>query len=490
MNAQAPNRPRILLADDDPSLRMALTACLNGAGYEITPVASADEAIALLDRHGYDLVVSDMRMPGGGGDAVLAHMQTHHAATPLILMSGDGDISEAVTTLRRGAEDYLVKPFNLEVFEERVARILIRREAQELNPGLVAGGAASPPVATEGVIAVAAASKRVLALADNVAASRATVLLVGESGTGKERVARYLHQRSDRASAPFVAVNCAAIPENLLESELFGHEKGSFSGASARRLGRFEQAHGGTILLDEISEMDLTLQAKLLRVLQEFEVDRVGGDRPIAVDVRVICTTNRDLRRMVDEGLFREDLYYRIHVFPLRLPPLRDRKEDIPELASHFVHRLARANGRAVAGLTEAAVDGLLRHDWPGNVRDLENTLERAVLLCEGSHILPEHLLTHEGRPLAVDPHGMPRMVRSATVRDDDCLKFMPGTPLAQVEQTMILHTLRSTGGNRTHTSRLLGISIRTLRNRLKEYRQAGIDVHPPPAAAPMVSFA
>ncbi len=227
--------------------------------------------------------------------------------------------------------------------------------------------------------------------------------------------------------------------------------------------------------------MDLTLQAKLLRVLQEFEVDRVGGDGPISVDVRIICTTNRDLRQMVDEGHFREDLYYRIHVFPLRLPALRDRREDIPALAHHFISRLMRDSGRVPDGLSEAAVELLARHDWPGNVRDLENTLERAVLLCDGTSIEPAHLVSNDGAPLGDSAVQGARRGKSAD-RDSDCLRFRPGTPLAEVEQSMILQTLHSTGGNRTHTSRMLGISIRTLRNRLREYRQAGFDVHPPSA--------
>ena len=464
-------RTHLLVADDDPSLRRVLTVALRRAGHEVTACASGDEAVALLACQRFDAVVTDLHMPGCSGLEVLRSARQARPDLPVIIVSGCNDAGEAVSALKEGASDYVVKPYDLDDLEARLGRVLAASSRPSASP------------AREGLIAASAAMRRVLSLAENVAASRATVLVVGESGTGKERVARFLHDTSSRAGGPFVAVNCAAIPENLLESELFGHERGAFSGADRRRIGKFEAASGGTLLLDEIGEMDLDLQPKLLRVLQEFEVDRVGGNGPVQVDVRVICTTNRDLRELVEAGRFREDLYYRIHVFPLRLPPLRERPEDIPELAHHFVARSFRTNRRAPGRITDRALDALLCHSWPGNVRELENVVERAVLLCAGSEVDLEHLVSLGGRHLASRPRPPAAHARPA---GDTCptVRFSLGTSLAEMERRLILETLQATGGNRTHTSRLLGISIRTLRNRLRDYRQAGIAVAPPAVGA------
>jgi len=461
-----PPKARILVADDDTGVRRMLARALARQGWDTTCCADGDEARALLSRHRFDCVVTDLQMPGCSGREVLRSALRQHPGLPVILISAENDVEVAVAALREGARDYLVKPFELAVLLDRIRRALAGR-----GPG---GG----DEARETVVAASPAMQRILSQAENVADSRATVLLVGESGTGKERVARFLHAASQRKSGPFVAVNCAAIPESLLESELFGHEKGSFSGADRRHVGKFEAASGGTLLLDEIGDMALPLQAKLLRVLQEFEVDRVGGSKPVPVDVRVVCTTNRDLRELVDRGTFREDLYYRIHVFPLRLSPLRERPEDVPELARHFLARSAEANRRPVTGLTDHALDALLCHSWPGNVRELENTMERAVLLCRGRQVDVGHLLTSGGRPLgARTATPRPRLTHGDGA---EAIHFAPGTSLAEMERRLILKTLEVTGGNRTHTSRMLGISIRTLRNRLREYRQAGLSVAPP----------
>jgi DNA-binding NtrC family response regulator len=316
----------------------------------------------------------------------------------------------------------------------------------------------------------------VIALADQVAGSDASILLTGESGTGKEVLARYVHRKSSRADKPFISVNCAAIPENLLESELFGHEKGAFTGAIARRVGKFEEANGGTLLLDEISEMDARLQAKLLRAVQEREIDRVGGVKPVKVDIRIIATSNRDLADAVKRGTFREDLLYRLNVVNLRLPPLRERPKDILALARHFAHKYAEANGvpfRPIASTTERL---LISHGWRGNVRELENTLHRAVLLAEGPEILPEAIRLPDGTHVGAQhlPAPVSAAVQAASVITT---RGLVGRTVADVERDLILDTLGHCLGNRTHAANILGISIRTLRNKLREYSQAGLAI-------------
>ncbi len=324
----------------------------------------------------------------------------------------------------------------------------------------------------------------VMELASLAAQSSVVVLLEGESGTGKEMLARFIHRRSGR-SGEFVAVNCAALPDNLLESELFGHERGAFTGATQRRIGCFEAARGGTILLDEISELSLPLQAKLLRVLQEFRIRRVGSTTSIPVDVKVVATSNRDLRGMVEQGLFRRDLYYRLRVFPIQIPALRERPGDIRVLAEFFVRRYAKQHGKPVTGLDRDAMAALLRHQWPGNVRELENTISRAVILAQGGLIRPMHLLLESqtealgGVNVPALPHGEP--VGSGD-EVDRVLARLAGMPLAELETRMILLTLEAFGGNRTRTAQALGISIRTLRNRLRAYRDAGLEVPEPPS--------
>ncbi|MDH5752119.1 MAG: sigma-54 dependent transcriptional regulator, partial [Deltaproteobacteria bacterium] len=331
------------------------------------------------------------------------------------------------------------------------------------------------------------AMQQLLGVAENVARSKATVLIQSESGTGKELLARYIHVRSDRPDGPFVAVNCAALPETLLESELFGHRKGAFTGAIQDHKGRFEQAHGGTILLDEISEMALPLQAKLLRVLQEHEVDRIGGKEPISVDVRVIATTNRDLFKYVEEGKFREDLYYRLNVIPMRLPPLRERKGDVPLLADHFIRKHAMRNGRSAVAISNEAIEVLCHYNWRGNVRELENVMERALLLCDGKSILPHHLLMGQSpstaqaaaaiapAPAAQEaPAAGSNGSGSPAQPSGETLGISVGMSMREVEKKLIFETLRNTGGNRTQAAKVLSISIRTLRNKLNEYAADG----------------
>jgi DNA-binding NtrC family response regulator len=322
----------------------------------------------------------------------------------------------------------------------------------------------------------------VITLADQVAPSEASLLITGESGVGKEVLARYLHAKSRRARRPFISVNCAAIPENLLESELFGHERGAFTGAVARRIGKFEEASGGTLLLDEISEMDGRLQAKLLRALQEREIDRVGGGKPVKVDIRVIATSNRDLAQAVRDGTFREDLLYRLNVINLRLPPLRERPGDILALAEHFTRKYAAANGAPERPLSAAARQRLLSHRWPGNVRELENAIHRAVLLATGAEIEEFAIRLPDGAPMPPGPGA--ETARAASIAAEAANRGFVGQTVAQMEQQLIIDTLGHCFGNRTHAANILGISIRTLRNKLKEYGDAGVAVPPPQGAA------
>ena len=328
------------------------------------------------------------------------------------------------------------------------------------------------------------AMQRVIQLADQIAGSEASVLITGESGVGKEVMARYVHKQSRRASKPFISVNCAAIPENLLESELFGHEKGAFTGAVTRRIGKFEEADGGTLLLDEISEMDARLQAKLLRAIQEREIDRVGGSKPIKVNIRILATSNRNLADAVKEGIFREDLLYRLNVVNLRIPPLRERKLDAVELANYFVEKYAAANGLPGKQLSDEARECVQAHDWPGNVRELENAMHRAVLLSVGDVIDAEAIRSPDGlEPVAASSHPMPTgnpVVDAATQSASALNTSLVGRTVADVEQDLILDTLSHCLGNRTHAANILGISIRTLRNKLKAYSEAGVDVPQP----------
>jgi DNA-binding NtrC family response regulator len=323
----------------------------------------------------------------------------------------------------------------------------------------------------------------VIAMADQIAPSDASILITGESGVGKEVIARYVHQKSRRASKPFISVNCAAIPENLLESELFGHEKGAFTGAVARRIGKFEEAQGGTLLLDEISEMDARLQAKLLRAIQEREIDRVGGAKPVKVDIRILATSNRDLSQAVREGTFREDLLYRLNVVNLRLPPLRERPGDVLAMAEFFVRKYAAANGTQERPLSAEAKRRLAGHRWPGNVRELENAMHRAVLLATGAEIEENAIRLPDGQPFAAaDPHA--RAAQAASLAAETANRGYVGQTVAAVEQQLIIDTLEHCLGNRTHAANILGISIRTLRNKLKEYTEAGVSVPAPQMGA------
>lgn len=435
----------ILVVEDDPALREALTDTLELAGYSVITAGDAEQALASLDHCIPGLVLTDVQMPGMDGHTLLRALKARQPELPVILMTAYGQIERAVQAIRDGAADYLAKPFEPDNLLATVARHF-RRHGE---------------VTAASLIARDPASLALLELARRVAASDASILLTGESGVGKEVYARYIHQHSQRAKHPFIALNCAAIPENLLESVLFGHEKGAFTGASVAQPGKFEQANGGILLLDEISEMPLGLQAKLLRVLQEREVERVGGRTLLPLDVRVIAATNRNLEKWVAEGRFRDDLYYRLNVFPLEIPPLRDRPGDIPALARHFLKRHEIIAGRSGFALSDAALAELTGYDWPGNIRELGNVLQRAMILAPGAEIGPEHLmLPRTSAQVQFNPV-------SASVRPAEA-------GLKDVERDTILTALRRMQGSRRKTAEALAMSERTLRHKLKQYREAG----------------
>lgn len=493
----------ILIVDDEVEMRIAMSETLKHCGYPVELSHNAIDALKKFKNNEYSLVITDMTMPKRSGLELLKDIKSLDPYKPVIMATAYGTIETAVEAMKHGAFDYIVKPFNFENFIFIVERALAYKDSQgpmmirtaTLGEANTAQQGARKPSSNDGVKEIVtqnAAMKSLLDVARNVARSKATILIQSESGTGKELLAQYIHNNSERTGKPFVAVNCAAMPDTLLESELFGHKKGSFTGASQDHRGKFEQAHTGTILLDEISEMALPLQAKLLRVLQEQEVDKVGGKEPIKVDVRVIATTNRHMLECVESGKFREDLYFRLNVIPLALPPLRERKDDIPMLVDHFLVKHANLNGRERPQIAQDAIDVLSNYNWRGNVRELENVVERALLLCNGNEILPNHLLMHSQmgqRTINEDLASATAAVRSAVSAivpaasaESDAESMVAAGPLGievgmsmkEAEKKLIFETLKETGGNRTHASRILGISIRTLRNKLNEYREEG----------------
>ncbi|HTZ00570.1 MAG TPA: sigma-54 dependent transcriptional regulator [Rhodocyclaceae bacterium] len=434
----------ILVVEDDDALRDALLVTLEAAGHEATGAAGGPEALELIGRRSFSMIISDLRMAPMDGLQLLSEVRVRRPGLPMLLMTAFGDVDKAVAAMRGGACDFMLKPFEPRALLEQIARY------------------AQPPQA-EGVVAADPRTEQVLLLAARVAKTDATVLLTGESGTGKEVFARYIHDHSARAKGPFDAINCAAIPDNLLEATLFGHEKGAYTGAQAAQAGKFEQANGGTLMLDEISEMPVGLQAKLLRVLQEREVERVGGKKAVSLDIRILATSNRDMAAEVAAGRFREDLYYRLNVFPLEIPALRERPGDILPLARHLIALHGVRLGRSCR-LSAAAEAKLAAHSWPGNVRELENAIQRAVILAPSEVIGAEHLPIAGGSPAAV-----PAPVASVA----------PAPPAAQastnikdLERAHILETLAKVGGSRKKAVELLGISERTLRYKLAQWRK------------------
>ncbi|WP_300160659.1 sigma 54-interacting transcriptional regulator [Solidesulfovibrio sp.] len=448
----------VLVVDDDQSHRTILLALINGWGYAAAGADDGAKAVTLAREKPFDLILMDVRMAVMGGIEALKAIKAYNPAIPVLIMTAYSNVESAVEAIKAGAYDYLTKPLDFDVLrltmERALEHVSLKAENRELRERLVC---AFDP---RSIIGNSPAMRRLMDMVAMVAPSEATVLVTGESGTGKELIARAIHANSPRRGGPLVTVNCAALSETLLESELFGHEKGAFSGADKRREGRFMQADKGTIFLDEIGETSAAMQAKLLRAIQEREIQRVGSDRTLRVDVRIVAATNRDLKAEVAAGRFREDLYYRLNVMALAVPPLRERGEDVPLLAMHFLHRFAEANRKVAKGFTPLAMDMLLKHQWPGNVRELENAVERAVVLMPGDFVTEREL------PLGVVQASAPQEPEPG----QGGLPAGPTAiqPLEAVEREAILAALEVTGGNKTEAAKQLGITRKTLLAKLQ----------------------
>jgi two-component system response regulator HydG len=441
----------LLIADDDPGLRESLERTLTREGFRVVLASDGNAALERLQAGGIDLVLTDLKMPGLTGIEVLRAAKAIAPDVDVILLTAFGTVEEAVKAMKEGAYDFLTKPFQRAQVIKLIRQALERRELIQQNRALQQR---LDDLLQQGVvIGSSPAFRRMMTLVDQVADSSATVLIQGESGTGKELVARAIHQRSARRKGPFVAVNCAALPETLLESELFGYEKGAFTGAAGRKEGRFELADGGTLFLDEVGDLSTVTQPKILRVLQEGEFERLGATKTIRVDVRIVAATNQDLAQMVKEKRFREDLFYRLNVITINVPPLRERREDIRVLAQHFLRIYAAKNNRTLEGFTDEAMRRLEAYAWPGNVRELENVIERGVVLARGS---------------LMDVSELPEEIAGATPLPEGVLSIRIGTPLAEVEARLLEWTLRATKGNKTLTAKLLGIDPRTVSRKLE----------------------
>lgn len=444
----------ILVVEDDAGLREALCDTLSLANYQVVPAQSAEQGLQLLKEHKISLLISDVQMGTMSGLDLLKTVKLNYPSLPVLMMTAYANVNDAVVAIRNGAADYLAKPFSPEVLINMVGRYALGNEVATIEP-----------------VVHSEQGKQLIKLAAKVARSDANVLVLGPSGSGKEVLARYIHQQSGRQDGPFVAINCAAIPENMLEATLFGYEKGAFTGAIQACPGKFEQAQQGTILLDEISEMDLNLQAKLLRVLQEREVERLGARKTIKLDVRVIATSNRDLKQAVAEGKFREDLYYRLNVFPLTWTALAERPADIVPLAMHLLERHCRSTGMPQPSLSYAAQHKLMQHYWPGNVRELDNIVQRALIICDGDQINAEDILL-ESSPNMMD--SMPDVPFGLT-GEQDVSVFK--SEIYEQEHRIILETMRACANSRKEVAERLGISARTLRYKLARMRESGIQL-------------
>jgi two-component system response regulator FlrC len=430
----------ILVIDDDPQMRAALQEAIPRMGYKALLTKNGLEALSKIDDTSISMIVTDMKMPKMDGLSFIKKMRERAINIPILVITGFATVENAVDAMKEGACDYLMKPFSLDALKKSIKSVMSKNAPR--------GSSSSSNSSSHNIITANKNMKKLIQLAGDIALSDITVLILGESGTGKELLAQYIHNSSARKGNPLVAVNCAAIPDNLLESELFGFEKGTFTGASESKTGKFELANGSTILLDEIGEMSPPLQSKLLRVLQEKEVDKIGSKRPLPIDVRVIATTNRDLRKEIEEGRFREDLYYRLNVLPLHVPPLRERPEDIPVLAEHFAKKFAAQLNKNIEGFKSDAIKFLSTKQWRGNIRELENTIHRAVLITKSGLIGVDDFMFDENLS-----------------RD-----LPPARNIKHMEMELILKTLEETKGNKAKTAKLLGVSVRTIRNKLNEY--------------------
>jgi two-component system, NtrC family, response regulator HydG len=441
----------LLIADDDPGLRESLERTLTREGYRVVLASDGRAALERVQAGGVDLIVTDLKMPGLTGLELLRAAKAIMPDVDVILLTAFGTVEEAVKAMKDGAYDFLTKPFRREQLIKLIDKALERRELIEQNRALKKQ---LEDIRAKGqMIGDSPSWRRMMTLVEQVADSSATVLIQGESGSGKELVARTIHERSARRNGPFVAVNCAALPETLLESELFGYEKGAFTGAAGRKEGRFELAHAGTLFLDEVADLSLVTQPKILRVLQEGEFERLGGTRLLQVDVRIVTATNQDLAEMVKDKRFREDLYYRLNVITVRVPPLRERHEDIRLLAQHYLRIYGAKNGRKLEGFSNEAIERLESYAWPGNVRELENLVERTVILARKDRI---------------DAEDLPEEVMGVKRPPRDAILELVGTPLADIEQRLLDETLRITGGNKTQAAKLLGIDVRTVARKLE----------------------
>ncbi len=452
---------RILVIEDEEKLQRVIELHLQTSGFDVDKAASAEEALRLAEHA--DVILTDLKLPGMDGLELLSLLRRQNSQTPVIVMTAYGTVESAVEAMKAGAVDFLLKPFSLDHLTTVIRKALEMRALRDENRSL--REELGKRYTFDNVIGRSPAMQEIFATILRVAPARATVLLAGESGVGKDLIARVIHSHSPRRDRPFVKINCTAIPENLMESELFGYEKGAFTGAVTSKPGKFEQADTGTVFLDEIGDVPPSIQVKLLRVLQEREFERLGSNKTRHIDVRIIAATNQDLRAALEQGTFREDLYYRLNVVPINIPPLRERKEDIPFLAEHFVRKLAPEVGSRVEAITEAAIQKLLNYHWPGNVRELENVIERSLVLCSGTKL--------DAADIRLDPGER----RKASV------PFLPeGMTLEQYEQALIREALERAGGNKSQAARLLGLTRNAFRYRLA---QMGIEDKGPEQAGP-----